>query len=78
MAHTMWVEIFPYTWASLSQDEQQSLAKPLGMLIARDCNKYQDLRRPNVVQVLDPAYLKPGPLNYYYPQTLELLKPPYS
>lgn len=51
LAHSMWIELFPYSWSSLTSDEQQALTKPLGMLIARDCNKFQDLRRPNVVQV---------------------------
>jgi transformation/transcription domain-associated protein len=52
LAHTMWGEIFPCTWSLLGSDEQLQLSKPLAMLIARDCNKFQDLRRPNVVQGL--------------------------
>jgi hypothetical protein len=45
-------QLFPTIWSSLTPDEQQGLTKPLGMLVARDCNKFQDLRRPNVVQGL--------------------------
>ena len=52
LAHSMWVEVFPSTWETLSPDEHHHLSKPLAMLIARDCNKFQDLRRPNVVQGL--------------------------
>ena len=64
LAHSMWVEIFPCTWSTLSADEHASLSKPLAMLIARDCNKFQDLRRPNVVQGLLEAVhrCKPPPI----------------
>jgi hypothetical protein len=52
LAQTLWSEVFPLVWAALAPDEQQALHKPLGLLVARDNNKQQELRRPNVVQGL--------------------------
>ncbi len=52
LSHAIWIQLFPLSWETFTAEEQQQLAKPLGMLVARDCNKFQDLRRPNVVQGL--------------------------
>eukprot|EP00898_Chlorokybus_atmophyticus_P003741 jgi/Chlat1/4368/Chrsp29S04524 len=52
VAYHMWVLVFPIVWATLSKDEQITLAKPMIGLLSREYHDKQKEKRPNVVQAL--------------------------
>ncbi len=61
VAYHLWVLVFPIVWASLTKDQQVSLAKPITTLLAREYHHRQTNVRPNVLQVRTSRALLPLP-----------------
>lgn len=52
VAYHLWVLVFPIVWATLSKEQQISLAKPIIALLSKEYHHRQAHKRPNVVQAL--------------------------
>eukprot|EP00963_Diacronema_lutheri_P006687 scaffold587_cov339-Pavlova_lutheri.AAC.11 len=52
VAYHLWVLVFPIVWATLSKEQQISLAKPIIGLLSKEYHHRQAHKRPNVVQAL--------------------------
>ncbi|KAJ3022967.1 hypothetical protein HKX48_004725 [Thoreauomyces humboldtii] len=52
VTYTMWVELFPIFWSSLSSRERHDIHKSIIPLLAKDYHSKQMDMRPNVIQAL--------------------------
>lgn len=73
IAFSLWTELFPSIWSTLSQETTKMLSEELSQFLAKDYHIKQQRGHPNVIQALIKGIVKCNPFPTIPPELLKYL-----